>query len=103
MKVLAVILSIIVMVFSTTVCCPEHDAENGSHPTEQGTGHFPQDDDCSGACSPFCKCAACIFASEILSDFFQIIRIETFVKINSYYSQLHASPISKGIWQPPRF
>lgn len=100
-KFLAVILSIVILAFSTTACADEPDVHAAGHVaheiTDAGSHHTHTD-----FCSPLCACGCCAAPVIVAVGYF----IPTLTAHSAHlFSEMPAgqtADVSLAVWQPPQ-
>ncbi|MGE7775931.1 DUF6660 family protein [Chitinophaga sp. NPDC101104] len=102
MRIIALILSIVILAFSTTTCSDElagHVTESSGYQlADAGTEHHEHMD----FCSPLCACGCC--AASVILPMGYLIPVQSDHSA-FHYSEMPAgiiTDVSPAVWQPPQ-
>lgn len=106
MRITAAILALLIALLSCLPCADLDAAPRRPITTEaslhdaKSPGH---NHDGLDLCSPFCHCACCAIASEVVIPFSLILRKMSYGRVH-FHEHIPATPvhISIPVWEPPR-
>jgi hypothetical protein len=104
-KLIALLLSVVVLTLTLVPCCAlENSDAHASYTKQKATAHkcTEEDDDCCKNCSPFYTCGTCPGFTVANAQVLLLVSVTKPVQHNSVYFYNPPAEVPSSIWQPPK-